>query len=485
MALRINNLVLATAAVAASGSAFWFGTGLNPVWWLTWLATLPLLVVAPRLPGGLAFGAAVAAHLLGDLNTWQYTSILPLPVHLLLMLVPACILGLGTGCFRACLRRGALWQAWLSLPALWIAFEYLASLGSPHGTFGSLAYTQMDCLPLIQLASLAGISSVSFCPLLFSSTLAVLFAGSGSTKGKNAIGWTAVAFFTGVFGFGVWRLHSTPAAPTLAVGLVASDLPVNLGARSKQDSLALFQRYIEQVPALATQGASLVVMPEHLAAFTDESPDGNAVAVDALFSGAARRHGVHIVLGVDHVVSPQLMLNQARLYSPDGQIAAYDKHHLLPGMESPRFASGSTRTVVSQPSGVWGLAICKDMDFPALSRQYGNDGVGLLLVPAYDFRVDAWLHGRMAVLRGVESGFSIARSAKQGLLTLTDDRGRIIAERASDSAPFATLVAQIPIRHTATLYNRLGDWFAWFDLVLLALILSTGFRGMKPSSEAK
>ena len=51
----------------------------------------------------------------------------------------------------------------------------------------------------------------------------------------------------------------------------------------------------------------------------------------------------------------------------------------------------------------------------------------LLLVPAWDFDVDGWLHGRMAILRGVESGFSIVRAPKQGILTVTDDRGRVLA----------------------------------------------------------
>lgn len=484
MASRINNALPAVVAVVLSSTALWFGTGLQPIWWLTWLAPLPLLVVTPRLSGWLAFAAALVAHLIGDLNTWHYMSILPLPIHLMLLLIPACMLGLGIVLYRACLSRGKLWQACLALPSAWIAFEYLVALASPHGTFGSLAYTQMNFLPLIQFASLAGPWSVSFCPLLFSSTLAVICVGSGSVAGKRALIGATAAFFAFVIGYGLWRLRPTPSSPELTVGLVASDLAENLGARSNEDSLALFRRYLEQVPGLAAQGAKVVIMPEHAAAFVGESLGGNAVAVDALFSDAAKRNGVHILIGVDHVVSQQVMWNQARLYSPDGELtASYDKHHLLPGMESG-FAAGTKRTVVAQPTGVWGLAICKDMDFPALSRQYGNDGIGLLLVPAYDFRLDGWLHARMAVLRGVESGFSIARAAKLGLLTLTDDRGRVLAERASDSAPFATLVAQVPVRHDRTIYDRFGDWFAWLDLVVLALILATGLASGAAKTES-
>jgi apolipoprotein N-acyltransferase len=119
------------------------------------------------------------------------------------------------------------------------------------------------------------------------------------------------------------------------------------------------------------------------------------------------------------------------------------------------------------------------MDFAQPSRGYGQDGIGLLLVPAWDFDDDAWLHDRMAVLRGVEGGFTIARAARDGLLTVSDDRGRVLAQRASGSAPYATLLADVPVHHTATLYGRLGDWFAWTTLALLAFLLIGAFRRMR------
>jgi apolipoprotein N-acyltransferase len=122
------------------------------------------------------------------------------------------------------------------------------------------------------------------------------------------------------------------------------------------------------------------------------------------------------------------------------------------------------------------MQICKDMDFPALSRQYGARGVGLLLVPAWDFTLDGWLHGRMAVLRGVESGFTIVRAAKQGVLTVSDDRGRILAQQDAATVPFASLVATAPIRHDSTLYVRWGDWFAWLNAAGLVTLLFSRAR---------
>jgi apolipoprotein N-acyltransferase len=122
------------------------------------------------------------------------------------------------------------------------------------------------------------------------------------------------------------------------------------------------------------------------------------------------------------------------------------------------------------------------MDFTRLSREYSAKGVGLLLVPAWDFTVDAWLHGRMAVMRGVEGGFTIARSAKQGLLTVSDDRGRILAQQDAATVHFASLLATAPVRHGDTLYARWGDWFAWLNIAGLIVILLSPTRKREPRS---
>jgi apolipoprotein N-acyltransferase len=199
---------------------------------------------------------------------------------------------------------------------------------------------------------------------------------------------------------------------------------------------------------------------------------------DASFSAAARG-GAVVVAGLERWTTAA-KLNEARVFGRDGRLVAiYEKHHMLPGFES-HLLPGTTRTILDEPSGKWGVQICKDMDFPKLSREYGNDKVGLLIVPAWDFDLDGWLHGRMAIMRGVESGFSIARSVKQGVLTVSDDRGRVLAEKRTNSAGFTTLLADVPVRHDATLYARWGDWFSWLNVAaLIALLFAGKFTGRK------
>ena len=478
-----RKIIPATVAIVASSAMFFFGTGMRPLWWLMWLAPLPILLVAPRVSGLAAFGMAALSWFAGTLNMWRYLRhilvlpgnphagplVMPVGVAIGALIIPSCIFGLGVLVSRRFARRGAPWRAALALPAVWITYEYLNTVFSAHGTFGSVAYTQMDFLPVLQLASIAGIWGIGFCLFLFPAAAAALFAAPGSTRQKRRFATTAAVLFILVMAFGWSRLHFVPKPEgSVVVGLAASDLPKNLLIEEPEENGRLLRDYLKEGKAMAAQGAQVIVIPEKLSVVVDPLLG----EIDSFFKEAAATDKTTIVVGLLHITGGA-RLNEARVYLPgNAGIITYEKHHMLPAFES-KLRPGTKRTLVPQPSGLWGIAICKDLDFPELSRQYGRDGIGLLLVPAWDFADDDWLHNRMAVMRGIESGFSIARAAKEGLLTVSDDRGRVLAERTSASAPFATLVASAPVRHDQTLYARLGDWFAWLNIGLLLGILAS------------
>ncbi|MET3652006.1 hypothetical protein [Dyella japonica] len=114
------------------------------------------------------------------------------------------------------------------------------------------------------------------------------------------------------------------------------------------------------------------------------------------------------------------------------------------------------------------------MDFHDTARAYALRRAQLLLVPASDFTVDGWLHSRMAIMRGVEGGFAVARAARNGRLTLSDDRGRVVAEASSENRD-AELVGDLPLRATSTPYGRWGDWFVYLVLAGLVVCLALVF----------
>lgn len=464
----------AVAALAASAVLFFLGNGLTPMWPLMWLAPLPVLVFGLRKPAWQAAGAAAGAWLAGGLNLWGYLRILHAPpvVWFIDFGTSALVFAAGVLLLRALERRGALWSAWLSLPALWVAFEYARNLVWPHGSGACIAYSQLNFLPFLQLASLAGPWGMGFVLMLFPAGLALaihrwLLARSQALRLLAA----TLSLVAAVLIFGALRLATPQPGPGVTVGLIASDpnggAPVNdPGAPTQR----LFANYAARAGQLIARGAQVVVMPEDMGV----ALDANVAAIDAVFQPIADRTGAVLVVGMARIGAAGRH-NEARIYTPHAPVRSYDKEHLLPPFETSHFTPGTTRALFPAPAAAgqtWGVAICKDMDFTHPALNYGRASVGLMLVPAWDFHVDRFWHGHIAVMRAVEDGFSLVRSARGGFLIVAGNRGRIVAETPSDSAPFATLLAKVPAGHSRTVFLLLGDWFGWCAIALLLWILS-------------
>lgn len=477
---KFRNAGAAALAVASTAVLVWFGNGLEPWWPLLWFAPLPVMMFAARHSWRSAALVAFAAWLLGGLNFWHYLRMLDLPVMLWFVLfgVQAVIFALAVLLFRSLLLRGAVWSALLAPPATWVTFEFVRNLFWAHGTGSALAYSQLKFLPFLQVASVAGPWGMSFLLLLFPSALAVAWQ-SRSTAPRQA----ARVFCVGVgivaltLIFGTIRLTRQIPGPRVKVGLVASDEAENIDRAG--DIERLFRGYAGQAEKLIAQGAQAVVLPEKIGVVTDS----NISVTNRIFQSLADKTGAVIVVGVVRV-SPPFKYNRALIYSAGAAPRTYDKHHMLPPFEN-NLKPGTTLTIMPEHGETWGVAICKDMDFTPLLRQYGEASAGLMLVPAWDFEIDRSWHGHMAVMRGVEDGFSVVRAANQGYLTVSDNRGRILAETRSDSAPFATLLADVPTAHENTVYLLLGDWFGWLSVAMLACILVVGFRGKRETASTR
>lgn len=470
----INDQLAALLVVLCTSILLWFGNGLEPWWPLLWFAPLPVLLFACRTSWWKAGLTAALSFLLGSLNMWHYFRVLhaPAPTWVGIYSVIALVFTMAVLLFRALVLRRAPWSAVFAFPALWVSAEYLANLLTPNGTAGSLAYSQLRFLPFLQLASVTGPWGMSFLLFLFP---AALVAGINLRRIAPKLALQIMASTLGtiilVLIFGAVRLSLPVPGPRVRVGLVASDEPANVDvAEEGAATERLFRDYSAMAEELAGRGAQVIVLPEKLGV----AADPNIKESDAIFQSLADRNNSIIVAGLVHV-SPPVKYNQARVYAPGSAILSYNKHHLLPPFES-MLKPGTTLALMREASAVWGVAICKDMDFTPLARQYGKSGVGLMMVPGWDFGLDRSWHGHIAVMRGVEDGFSIVRAAKQGYLTVSDDRGRILGETRSDSAPFATLMVDAPVLHQTTLYLLVGDWFPWVAMAILVLTIVQSYR---------
>ena len=455
-----------SAAIASTAFLLWLGNGLNPVWALMWFAPLPILMVSLGCSWPLVASSAFVAWLLGSLSLWHYfVAVLHVPAAAWVAIfgIQALLFAIAVLLFRVLLLKGRTWVALFAFPAAWVSIEFINNLASPHGTAGNLAYTQLKLLPILQLASITGPWGISFSLLLFPTAIAIGFhLGKSQLRQALVVAASGLSLIALAMIFGTVRLHTGVVNSRLRVALIASD---GTGIAQGDASRQVFSDYAAQVRALARNGAEAIVLPEKIGVVTD----ADRKQIDSLLQSVANDAKAPLIVGMVSATSEDTY-NQARIYVPATSPYTYNKQHMLPPFESD-LKPGTSLTLLDEKSGKWGVAICKDMDFRRPAADYGRSGVGLLLVPAWDFHLDRSWHGHMAIMRGVESGYSIARAARNGFLTVSDNRGRILAEKASGSSEFAVLLTEVPVGQQPTIYLWAGDWFAWLSIAITAIAL--------------
>lgn len=445
--------VLQLAAALAAGLPLYWVLGPQPQAWLAWYAALPVLLLALHSrPLDAAWMTFVAALLGLSSNIAYFELLMPLPVVAMVLAVKALLWVLVVLVTRRAVSSYQVGWTVLVYPVLWVAIDTLMAALLPDGNWGSLAYTQADNLPMLQVAALAGVPGLLFVLCLLPSALALLLSG-GRRFAPAAI--ASVLLLLLAWGGGHWRVQSSSPASAMLAGLVAVDDfigPATPPARAQ----AIWDQYARHVVQLAGQGATLIVLPEKIAVLLP----AQAAAVQQRFSGLARRLGVTITLGLG-VHDDSGRRNLAWLFPADGAApVSYQKHHVAP--PEREFLPG-LRTVVQPVAGrAMGLAICKDMHFASFGKLYGKAGAGadVMLVPAWDFQLDAWMGARMTQVRGVENGYAVVRVAREGLLTVSDAYGRVLASAGSRAMPGSVLLASLPAR------ADVSPWAPWLAPLL-------------------
>lgn len=449
--------------VALSSAAYHYSLVNDSLWALMWLAPLPLCLYALAAPAVAAVCAGFTAVFIGFSAFLAGAGYPAALVKALLWenAVRAIAFTAALAAFRYSAGRGGLWAPCLLFAGGITAYEFLASLVSRGGTVASIAYTQTTNLPVVQIASLTGLWGITFLLSALPAGIAAGWQHRHDRSGSVKILLLPAGLLLAALVFGFCRLHLPSQGPPVRIGIVAEPITMEqyLAVAANKDYgqvTALLEKYAGGVERLAQAGAQVVLLPEKTFTLSAERDLLQA------FGNLARRHGVYLIAGLTSREEGRLY-NSAFAFAPNGEVLTrYDKQHLLPPFED-RFTPGQRLGTVRTPAmGLWGLAICKDMDFRQPAGDYSRQGVNIMFVPALDFHDDAWTHGRVAVMRGVEGNFPVARAGQWGLLTLTDSRGRIIGLLSTDAAQGeALLTGDLNLDDGVSLYSRLGDWFGW------------------------
>ncbi len=479
-----------------------------------WIALVPLLIAlsgwsgrSGPLPGQRPFRAfalgltACVVYFVGTLY-WTGSVVamfggLSAPLAILAVVVLALYQGLypaigalATGTLIRWMGRPALFLA----PAAWVATEYVR--GSLFGGFAwvPLGASQVEVIPIAQLASLVGVYGLSAFVAFINALLAFALLTSGGAR-LRAIA-TGSLLLVVVGAWGAWRVRDGAlirAGTPIRVGLIQA----NIEQTAKWDpaqARRIFTTYLAMTRDAVRRGAEYVIWPESSTPFMFEEDPGGSQAIREL----AAEVRVPILFGSDQIVrgpKPRLY-NAAFLVTPQGEVAAvYRKIQLVPFGEfvplqawltfvSPivdrvgGFESGESVVMLPVGSHKTSTAICYEVIFPWLAREAVERGSELLTT----ITNDGWYgqtsapfqHFALASMRAIEQGRYLARSANTGISGVVDPYGRVV----NKSAIFEQvgLVEEVRFLTGRTVYSRIGDVVAYAALAVTALALVAAKR---------
>src|SRR5688572_22610929 len=477
-----------------------------------WIALVPLLIAlsgwrgrAGRLPGQpplRAFAMGLLAGLAYFVGTiyWTGTVVstfggLATPVALLAMFLLAAYLALYPALtaliLSRVLNRAGVRALWL-FPAAWVATEFCRGYLFGGFPWVPLGNSQVEMLPVAQLASVLGVYGLSALVAFVNAAIAFALLTAGRDR-VVAIAAAAVVLVA-AGGWGTWRIADgslTREGTTLRVALVQG----NIAQEDKwnpAEARRIFTTHIAMTRDAVKRGAQLVLWPESSTPFMFEEDEAGEAAVRDL----AREVGVPILFGSDQVDrggNLVRLFNAAFLVAPEGNTAGvYRKIHLVPFGEyipfkewlyfvSPLverftdFAPGTSTVLLPLGSHLISIAICYELVYPSLIRQGVVGGSELLTTITndgwYGQSSAPYQHFAMASMRAIEGGRYLARAANTGISGIVDPYGRVV--RASAIFEQVGLVEEVRLLTNRTIYTMIGDVIAYLSiaLTLFALVL--------------
>lgn len=356
-----------------------------------------------------------------------------------------------------------------------------------------LGYTMTQYVPFIQPAALGGVFLVSAWVVLvnvlvFQLLSALLRPRPGRLRATvGSLALLALAFAAPL----AWSFfHIRPLKPWFTAAIVQPNVsPIDKGDWNSRNQL--ISDLVSLTRAGAARGGRLVIYPE------------TATLVDVTHSttlGPALQHladslDVEILTGTPIYDDwRRTWHNGTVLIQPgaDSISQRYYKLRLVPFSEKIPYADdipllrkligtsdmgnwdrGWFHTVFRFRAGRFSSLICYEAIFPDLTREFARRGTELLVVVTND----GWFgrlpgahqHAELAVMRTVETGLPMVRSANNGISFIVDPFGRIL--KRTGLFVQDVLVGEVPRPAETTFYVRLGDWF----ILLCLIVIVAGF----------
>lgn len=384
--------------------------------------------------------------------------------------------------------------AFIAVPAVWVTMQYVRTLG-PYGfIWGSFAHTQVENLPIAQIASITGTWGIDFIVCLMSLALAVAI----TSRGRQFAPFMVATLVTlGICIFGINCLHAPLIHGDRPVAIIQGNMRNDFDPVPNYTDLA-YKTYSRLSLEAAKSKPDLILWPE-----TALPVDLTKPGWDNLLGPLARLAGADLLVGgYDPQNNAYGSYNALHLYNAKGEkTKVYRKVQLVPfgefvplrnrlpwlanyGVRPDDVLRGRDHTLLDTQAGRVGVSICFESTFPQIARCETHAGAELLCIVTND----SWLkrtpavreHMMMSKLRAIENRRFVLRAAETGISTVIDPFGR--TQKKLGILQQGIILENVCPRRDLTLYTRWGDWFALLcATITVSCLLAISWRGKRRS----
>jgi apolipoprotein N-acyltransferase len=356
----------------------------------------------------------------------------------------------------------------------------------------SLGYSQARYPLFIQQAAIYGVYGISLWLVLLN--VSIYYAVKRRRLGNIIL---AILIFALPILYGLIRPIDT-GKESVTVGIVQPNIDPNM-----KFSRELRYKTFEHLMQLSIQCASislreyddtldLIVWPETATPVFLKSP-GNyrdlvTHLVDELdvpiFTGTAiYERKSHEIFNGAVLVEPDGGIEQEyrKIYLvPFGEHIPFDNHiALLRNVDFGEgdYTPGINHTVFNTRAFKFACLICFESIFPDLSHKFVTKGADVLI----NITNDGWFgkisgaqqHNDMAILRSVENGVVLLRSANTGISMIVDQYGHVKVEKPLFVEE--VIVSSLSITSVDTIFRRFGHWLPLLCILLTTIILTVTY----------
>lgn len=374
---------------------------------------------------------------------------------------------------------------YLFTASLFTLFEYCHTLTFLGVPWGRLAVGQMGCLANVQSASLFGSYFITFIMLFTASLLAVSTEYVKKAQSKKAFlcAILASAVFLSNLTFGAVRIATfSPSGKSVRAAAVQGNILYEEKWTDKAGHT--MDVYRDLTLNAASDGADLIILPETALPYDiSDSP-----RVINYFSDLARDADTTVLATCFESIDGKLY-NTAYIVFPDGSFSntAYKKRHLVPFGEYTPFLSviekvfpplasigalddavtpGDDCELFTVDGHRIGSLICFDSIYENLCLESVRDGAELICISTNDswFSKSAALsqHNAQAVLRAIENGRYVIRSANTGISSFISPLGKTLTSLPDGEKGY--ILENVYYTDTTTLYTITGNLLIYVSL---------------------